>query len=391
MTIHHMDVATGRHMVHVANRARTMGMMMTVMTVTLAAMCVTMMPMTTLMPPVGVHCMPRLYRMGAVMTFAISVAPVPSMFPMALALPFLGTGMLAIMLHLRAALTTLVVGAGQPPTEDQRHGQQQGGNQVFAVFHDDPPSEVLWVSGSILTTGTESILNRTTVLSSPVMTQSQTDPECPLCGNADSRPYHRDRRRTYRQCPRCALVFVPPQFHLPPEAEKAEYDRHENALDDPGYRRFLSRMAEPMLARLSPAAYGLDFGCGPAPLLAELFRQAGHRMAVYDLYYTNNPAALTESYDFITCTETLEHLARPAGIFARWLELLAPGGLLGIMTKRVQDHAAFCRWHYIHDPTHVAFYAEATFKFLAHEHGLALEIIGPDVVILQKIPHPSGA
>ncbi|MBD3617886.1 MAG: class I SAM-dependent methyltransferase [Chromatiales bacterium] len=223
------------------------------------------------------------------------------------------------------------------------------------------------------------------------MNPSRRDAACPLCGHADSRPYHQDRRRVYRQCPRCALVFVPSAFHLAPEAEKAEYDRHENALDAPGYRRFLSRMAEPMLARLPPAASGLDFGCGPAPLLAELFRQAGHRMAVYDLYYANNPDALTGRYDFITCTETLEHLARPAGTLARWLDLLAPGGLLGIMTKRVRDHAAFSRWHYIQDPTHIAFYADATFEFLAREYGLALEVIGPDVVIMQKKPHRPGA
>ena len=391
MTVHHIDVATGRYMVDVTHRTRAMGMMVTVMAVPLAGVCVAMMVMTTIMSPVGVHRMPRPHRMVAVMPFAISVTLAPSMFPMALALPLPGLGMLAIAFHLRAMIATLVIGAGQSRTEDQRHGQQQGGNQVLAVFHDDPPSEVLWVSGPILTTGTESILNRPAVLSSPPMNPSRRDAACPLCGHADSRPYHQDRRRVYRQCPRCALVFVPSAFHLAPEAEKAEYDRHENALDDPGYRRFLSRMAEPMLARLPPAASGLDFGCGPAPLLAELFRQAGHRMALYDLYYANNPDALTGRYDFITCTETLEHLARPAGTFARWLDLLAPGGLLGIMTKRVQDHAAFTRWHYIHDPTHIAFYAEASFMFLAREHGLALEVIGPDVVILQKNPHRSGA
>lgn len=246
------------------------------------------------------------------------------------------------------------------------------------------------VSGSIFTMGTESNLNRDNrVMVTPEMTDP--DPDCPLCGHAGSTPYFRDRRRAYRQCPACALVFVPARFHLAAADEKALYDLHENAVDDPGYRRFLSRLAEPMLARLVAPARGLDFGCGPAPLLAELFREAGHDMAVYDLYYADHPAVLAGTYDFITSSETIEHLARPGEVFARWLDLLAPGGRLGIMTKRVIGREAFARWHYRNDPTHIAFFSTATFEFLARVHGLELEVVGHDVVIFRTSPYETGA
>lgn len=222
---------------------------------------------------------------------------------------------------------------------------------------------------------------------------SQThDTRCPLCGGAPTH-YLTDSRREYWQCGNCALVFVPRRYHLDPAAEKAIYDRHENTLDDPGYRRFLSRMAEPLLDRLAVPGRGLDFGCGPAPLLARMFEDAGHRMALYDCYYAPDATALQGPYDFITATETIEHLAAPATVFARWVKMLAPGGWLGVMTKRVIDRDAFASWHYKNDSTHVAFFSEATFTWLARRYRLELEIVGPDVVLMRKAskPHETGA
>jgi hypothetical protein len=55
-----------------------------------------------------------------------------------------------------------------------------------------------------------------------------------------ARHFHRDQRREYLRCGRCRLVFVPPSDFLDPAAERAEYERHENDPDDPGYRAFLA-------------------------------------------------------------------------------------------------------------------------------------------------------
>ncbi len=211
---------------------------------------------------------------------------------------------------------------------------------------------------------------------------------CPLCANAGTEPYLSDRHRDYLQCPACDLVFVPAHQHLDAAAEKAIYDRHENRLDDPGYRRFLSRMATPLLARLDRPSRGLDFGCGPAPLLARMLEAAGHEVARYDLYYHPDEAVLEATYDFVAATETIEHLATPGATFRRWVSMLAPGGWLGIMTKRVIDREAFARWHYKNDLTHIAFFSEATFAFLARRHALQLDIVDRDVVLFRKPPIP---
>lgn len=211
-----------------------------------------------------------------------------------------------------------------------------------------------------------------------------TEAACPLCHSRDLQPWHEDRQRCYLRCPRCALVSVPARYHLKPAAEKAVYDLHQNAADDSGYRRFLSRVAEPLLARLPAGASGLDFGCGPGPVLAEMLAAAGHSVALYDKFYFPDASVLQGAYDFITATEVVEHLEQPRAVLEQLTGLLRPAGWLAIMTKRVRDQAAFARWHYIQDPTHIVFFADHTFIWLAQHLGCQLTVCGPDVVLLQK-------
>lgn len=207
---------------------------------------------------------------------------------------------------------------------------------------------------------------------------------CPLCQSDDSLLFCRDSRREYRRCEICQLVFVPAAFFLSAEEEKAEYDLHENAVDDAGYRRFLSRLAEPLMARLSPAASGLDFGCGPGPALAALMREAGFNVALYDIFYCANSDVLNRHYDFITATEVVEHLHQPGQVIRQLWSCLYPGGQLAMMTKLVHSAEAFSRWHYKNDPTHVVFFSRETFAWLAATLGARLEFFGDDVIFLAK-------
>ncbi|MYL22482.1 methyltransferase domain-containing protein [Halomonas alkaliantarctica] len=211
---------------------------------------------------------------------------------------------------------------------------------------------------------------------------------CPLCLAQTSELYHCDQRpqcvRHYYQCATCALVFVPPPWHLSADEEKAHYDRHENSPLDAGYRRFLGRLLTPLNEKLFPGARGLDFGSGPGPTLSLMFEEAGHPMAIYDPFYAPDTSVLNDRYDFITATEVVEHLSAPGEVLAMLASRLPPGGYLGLMTKRVKDPTAFARWHYIQDPTHVVFFSESTFRWWARENGFAVEFPGPDTVIMQK-------
>ncbi|TLF51960.1 class I SAM-dependent methyltransferase [Halomonas urmiana] len=207
---------------------------------------------------------------------------------------------------------------------------------------------------------------------------------CPLCASLGTAPFHRDVRRDYQRCGRCALVFVPPAQRLGPAAERAVYDQHENSPDDPGYRRFLSRLFDPLSARLAPGVRGLDFGAGPGPTLSVMFEEAGHPTAIYDPFYAPDASVLERRYAFITATEVVEHLFAPGEQLARLVDRLEPGGWLGLMTKRVTSPEAFAGWHYILDPTHVCFFSEATFAWFARRHDLRVQFPADDVVLLQR-------
>jgi hypothetical protein len=207
---------------------------------------------------------------------------------------------------------------------------------------------------------------------------------CPLCNHNGNNLFHTDKHRSYYRCHNCRLVFVPAEQRLSAAEEKAAYDLHQNSPDDPGYRRFLSRLFEPLCERVAPAAKGLDFGSGPGPTLSVMFTETGFDMTIYDLYYADYPERLTRQYDFITSTEVVEHLFEPGEVFQLLFSRLKPNGWLGMMTKLVIDQPAFATWHYKNDPTHVCFYSRDTFHWLAESYGCKVDFIGNDVILMQK-------
>jgi 2-polyprenyl-3-methyl-5-hydroxy-6-metoxy-1,4-benzoquinol methylase len=179
-------------------------------------------------------------------------------------------------------------------------------------------------------------------------------------------------------------VFVPPAFYVSRAQERAEYDLHDNRVDDPGYRRFLSRLHAPLVRRLPTGAHGLDFGCGPGPALAAMLQEDGLPVALYDIFYAPDTSVFSRQYDFITATEVVEHLHDPAAELNRLWQCLADGGVLAIMTKLARDAEAFARWHYKNDPTHVCFFSRQTFVYLAAELKAELEFVADDVIFLTR-------
>ena len=185
-------------------------------------------------------------------------------------------------------------------------------------------------------------------------------------------------------------MFVPAEFHVSSDDERAEYDLHTNSPDDLGYRKFLSRLFDPIRARAAAGSCGLDFGGGEQTKSAivdaalSLFEEVGYDMQIHDQFYAPDPATLHSEYDFVTASEVVEHFRKPAEELSKLWDCVRSGGLLGVMTKLVSGPEAFRRWHYKNDRTHVSFFSTSTWKWLAAEWQTDATFIGSDVVLLRK-------
>ncbi len=207
---------------------------------------------------------------------------------------------------------------------------------------------------------------------------------CPLCESPTTVAVFADKKRSYQLCECCGLVFVPDDFILDPDLEKAEYDKHENSPDDPAYRQFLNRCLEPVLQSMPKKAQGLDFGCGPGPTLSLMAAEQGYSIKNYDPFYAADSSLLKLKYNFITLTEVIEHVREPRTVLSLLDSMLCAGGVIAIMTKRRAEPERFHSWHYKNDPTHIRFYNVESFEWIARHYGWALTIVDTDVVIFTK-------
>lgn len=196
---------------------------------------------------------------------------------------------------------------------------------------------------------------------------------CPLCESLSTSLLHNGGKasafREFLHCDTCDLVFVPRGQLLPPEKQRDRYLEHNNDVHDPDYRAFLGRLYDELKPHLRHGASGLDYGSGPGPALVAMMQEDGFVVDKYDIFFAPNPAALEENYDFITCTETAEHFANPAGEFQLLAGLLRRPGWLGVMTGMLPEWSQFPDWYYHHDPTHVNFFSRKSMSWLAERHG----------------------
>lgn len=213
-----------------------------------------------------------------------------------------------------------------------------------------------------------------------------TEVACPVCEQGETETFAEIGPRTYWRCAVCAARFLDPAARLDADAEHQHYLSHQNEMNDPGYRKFLSKLADPMLAVLPGGSDGLDYGCGPGPALGAMLAEQGHTVTNYDPFFARDPQALLRTYDFVTCSEVIEHFHDPATEFRRLRALVRPGGWLGVMTCFQTEDARFPAWHYVKDPTHVVFYRESTLRWLAGAGGWSCHIPCKDVALLQRPP-----
>ncbi|NLB64904.1 MAG: class I SAM-dependent methyltransferase [Lentisphaerae bacterium] len=245
----------------------------------------------------------------------------------------------------------------------RRLGYRAEGNQGRLAAHDDwlpePPRE-----GAVVTARQE---------------------WCPLCGAAGPFARVEDvRHRWHRHCAACRLLFVEDEYLPSPEAERQRYAKHQNGPHDAGYVTFLRQALDAARPWLTPSARVLDFGCGHTPTMSILLEREGLACANYDPFF--HPELPPGPFDVVLATEVVEHFHRPARDWAGMVRLLAPGGMLVVMTAPWTTLEEFAVWGYASDETHVCFYRPETFAWICRAFGLTVRPSSNPRVFLLQVP-----
>ncbi len=211
---------------------------------------------------------------------------------------------------------------------------------------------------------------------------------CPICDSSRVRPLSSPRRSFYR-CGDCAFAWADPAFRLDPEAARVRYALHRNRRDDAGYVAFLGTIIDAALAHTPGARRVLDWGSGPAPVGADLLRERGLAVSVYDPLYAPVLPEPEAVFDLVFCIEVAEHFERPLQDFADLASRLRPGAGLALHTHLApEDDEAFLSWWYTEDPTHVSFYTLQSLTLLADLAALRLDSVTDRRLALFRRPLP---
>ncbi len=211
--------------------------------------------------------------------------------------------------------------------------------------------------------------------------------ECPLCKNLKIKDFYKEKdgfKRLFYRCESCLLIFLDPRLHLPKSLEKSRYEHHNNTERTDGYEKFLRTLIDPLKKFIKPNNIGLDFGCGPYPMMCEILKEDGYKIEGYDPYFAPNEALLHATYDYITCCEVAEHFNEPVKSFKKMDSLLRYGGILAIKTSIFNDSIDFKNWYYIKDDTHISLYSKESMQWICSEFNYEILDISDSVVLFKK-------
>lgn len=176
-------------------------------------------------------------------------------------------------------------------------------------------------------------------------------------------------KEEFTHCLVCDLIFRVPKESFTGLGEKKHYLMHQNGPQHDGYVSFLKRAIDPIKPHLLPNLRALDFGCGPGPAINHILQSYEVHCDNYDPFFF--PEGIKKkAYDYIFATECVEHFFQPNQAFEKILSLLKVGGFLSIMTKMHPGLIKMNDWYYIKDATHVSFYSEKSFMWIALKHKL---------------------
>lgn len=132
------------------------------------------------------------------------------------------------------------------------------------------------------------------------------------------------------------------------------------------------------LAQKTYDAQGFDVSPSAVAWSQEYFKVRNHIASIYDLVLT-----FQQTFDVITCWDTLEHLESPLLAINNLASLLKPDGFLFISTPNADSlvaHLMGKRWYYLNSEEHIS-------VFSLKNMTLSLEKFGLEVISSRPIGH----
>ncbi len=203
---------------------------------------------------------------------------------------------------------------------------------------------------------------------------------CPLCSSPRCDRVDDDGLRVFVKCAACSLVFVPEEYHVSGDAERARYALHDNTETNAGYVRFLSEVADVAGKAVPDGVRFLDYGCGPNAVLAGILRGRGWVCDTFDPLYGYPGEDLAPGYGMIILCEVIEHLRDLRASLEDVARLLDAAGAVAVRTRCYPGTGRFSAWWYARDSTHINFFSPEALETAAGILGkTALKTGCPDI------------
>ena len=212
---------------------------------------------------------------------------------------------------------------------------------------------------------------------------NNTTARCPLC-NDPGTVFYRHKKQLYHQCGNCYGIFVDKKLKPDREAEILRYQKHQNDIEDDGYRNFVSPITTAIMKDFSTDHKGLDFGAGTGPIISKILNDNNFQIKQYDPFFHNLPSLLESQYDYIAACEVIEHFHDPKKEFSLLKRLLRKNGKLYCMTNLYNESINFHNWDYKSDITHVFFYHKKTIHWIKESFSFPNVTINDRLIIFSN-------
>lgn len=187
--------------------------------------------------------------------------------------------------------------------------------------------------------------------------------KCLLC-NSKIELFYKSKNKKYYKCQNCSSVMLDPSNYLSNQEEKERYESHNNDVNDIRYQKFVSPIVESVKDNYNSNQIGLDYGAGTGPVITSLLEKEGYTLKLYDPFFHYYPNNLCKKYDYIICSEVLEHFHNPYDEFKNLTNMLNPKGSIFCMTSLYDEDINFENWYYKNDDTHVFFYHKKALEWI---------------------------